>query len=64
MSEARVKCVPSTMIMGVGCGKSYIISNPMRIFNLITPIQGHLKTVRTFIGSMIDEAPEQVDLSP
>jgi hypothetical protein len=36
----------------------------MRIFNLITPIQGHLKTVRTFIGSMIDEAPEQVDLSP
>ena len=21
MSDARVKCVPNTMIMGVGCGK-------------------------------------------
>ena len=29
MSDARVKCVPNTMIMGVGCGKSYSISNPM-----------------------------------
>src|SRR5438132_7091892 len=32
MSDARVKCVPSTMIIGVGCGKSYSISNPTRIF--------------------------------
>jgi hypothetical protein len=24
--------VPSTMIIGVGCGKSYSISNPTRIF--------------------------------
>src|SRR4029453_4166518 len=32
MSDARVKCVPSTMIIGVGCGKSYNISNPTRIF--------------------------------
>jgi hypothetical protein len=31
-SEARLKCVPSTMIIGVGCGKSYSISNPTRIF--------------------------------
>src|SRR6202008_5052387 len=32
MSDALVKCVPSTMIIGVGCGKSYSISNPTRIF--------------------------------
>src|SRR5665213_272905 len=32
MSDARVKCVPSTMIIGVGCGNSYSISNPTRIF--------------------------------
>src|SRR5436190_19987085 len=32
MSDARVKCVPNTMIIGVGCGKSYSISNPTRIF--------------------------------
>src|SRR5881392_2376257 len=31
MSDARVKCVPNTMIIGVGCGKSYSISNPTRI---------------------------------
>src|SRR3954447_13493985 len=31
-SEARVKCVPNTMIMGVGCGNSYSISNPTRSF--------------------------------
>src|SRR4051794_8524212 len=31
-SDARVKCVPNTMIIGVGCGKSYSISNPTRIF--------------------------------
>jgi hypothetical protein len=27
-----VKCVPSTMIIGVGCGKSYTISYPTRSF--------------------------------
>src|SRR3954454_577679 len=31
-SEARVKCVPNTMIIGVGCGNSYSISNPTRSF--------------------------------
>src|SRR5438876_8790993 len=31
-SDARVKCVPSTMIIGVGCGKSYTISYPTRSF--------------------------------
>src|SRR6186713_503142 len=31
-SEARVKCMPNTMIIGVGCGNSYCISNPTRSF--------------------------------
>ena len=46
-SDARVKCVPNTMIIGVGCGNSYSISNPTRSFirnTFPTPARSKLAT--------------------